>query len=73
MNWTYIGSDEIDSLQENGQLYLFQIYNKDFQKRVPESLTSTPLFSAVYSVTKTLQILLSSYAAAQKYSSGQRA
>lgn len=33
MNWTYIGSDEIDSLQENGQLYLFQIYNKDFSEK----------------------------------------
>lgn len=33
MNWTYIGSDDIDSLQENGQLYLFQIYNKDFSEK----------------------------------------
>lgn len=33
MNWTYIGSDDIDSLQENDQLYLFQIYNKDFSEK----------------------------------------
>lgn len=73
MNWTYIGSDDIDSLQENGQLYLFQIYNKDFSEKSFGNQVSTLLFYAVYSVMKMLQILLSSYAAAQKHSSGQRA
>ena len=30
IDWTYISEKDIDLLQEKGQLYLFQIYNKDF-------------------------------------------
>lgn len=30
IEWTYICEDDIRNLQENGQLFLFQIYNKDF-------------------------------------------
>ncbi|MFU2363510.1 MAG: type V CRISPR-associated protein Cas12a/Cpf1, partial [Clostridiales bacterium] len=33
IDWTYISEKDIDLLQEKGQLYLFQIYNKDFSKK----------------------------------------
>lgn len=50
MNWTYIGSDEIDSLQENGQLYLFQIYNKDFsEKSTGRSNKHTAILRSLFS------------------------
>ena len=33
IEWTYISEKEIKELDENGQLYLFQIYNKDFSEK----------------------------------------
>lgn len=30
IKWTYISADEIQKLDEKGQIFLFQIYNKDF-------------------------------------------
>ena len=30
VEWTYINSEDIQRLEEDGQLFLFQIYNKDF-------------------------------------------
>ncbi len=30
VEWTYINSEDIQKLEEDGQLFLFQIYNKDF-------------------------------------------
>lgn len=33
IDWTYISEKDIELLQEKGQLYLFQIYNKDFSKK----------------------------------------
>lgn len=38
IDWTYISEKDIDLLQEKGQLYLFQIYNKDFPRKVAEMI-----------------------------------
>ncbi len=32
IDWTFISEDNINQLQENGQLYLFKVYNKDFSQ-----------------------------------------
>lgn len=33
IQWTYIDEKDIDEMNEKGQLYLFQIYNKDFSEK----------------------------------------
>ena len=30
IDWTYISSEDVEQLDRDGQIYLFQIYNKDF-------------------------------------------
>lgn len=33
IEWVYISEQDIEQLEKNGQLYIFQIYNKDFAKK----------------------------------------
>lgn len=33
ISWTYISEEDINRLDEDGQIYLFQIYNKDFSEK----------------------------------------
>lgn len=44
VSWVNISKEDIDRLDENGQIYLFQIYNKDFS----ENSTGTPNLHTMY-------------------------